>query len=150
MFEKFVATLVTALAGSKSTSNSAQSNAPARSETLDNLVCIFCGQSGHFISDCLVCASYINEGKCKKNADGKVVLPNGQFTPRNIPGRFIKDRIDEWRRRNPDSTVSSSLMYGIAPSPVPSPSPRGVYPISTLTDSSDNRIAALEQEIFAL
>jgi hypothetical protein len=150
MFEKFAATLVTALAGSKSTSNGPRTNASARSETLDNLVCIFCGQSGHFISDCLVCASYINEGKCKKNAEGKVVLPNGQFTPRNIPGRFIKDRIDEWRRRNPDSTVTSSLMYGIAPSPVSSPSPRGVYPISTLADSSDDRIAALEQEIFAL
>jgi hypothetical protein len=138
-----------ALAGSKSTSNNGRSNAPARSEALNNLVCIFCSQSGHFISDCLVCASYINEGKCKKNAEGKIVLTNGQFTPRNIPGRFIKDHIDEWRRRNPDNTVNSSLMYGIAPSLVSLPSPQGVYPISTLADSSDDRIVALKQEIFA-
>jgi hypothetical protein len=138
MFEKFAATLVTALAGSKSTSNNSLSNAPARLETLDNLVCIFCGQPGHFISDCLVCQSYINDGKCKKNSEGKVVLPNGQFTPRNIPGQFIKDQIDEWCHCNPDSSVNSSLMYSIAPSPVSSPSPRGVYPISTLADSSDD------------
>jgi hypothetical protein len=86
MFEKFVATLVMAMAGSKSTLNGGRSNAPAQSEVLNKLVCIFCGQSGHFISDCLVCTSYINDGKCKKNLEGKVVLPNGQFTPRNIPG----------------------------------------------------------------
>jgi hypothetical protein len=149
IFEKFAATLVTAMAGSKANSSPRTSNAP-RSDNIDNLVCIFCGHSGHFISECLVCESYINEGKCKKNAEGKVVLPNGQFTPRNIPGRFIKDRIDEWRRRNPDTSVASSLMYGIAPSPVSSPSPGGIYPISVLSHNSEDRIAVLEREIFAL
>ncbi|KAF8239210.1 hypothetical protein L208DRAFT_1238613, partial [Tricholoma matsutake] len=72
--------------------------------------CIFCGLTGHFISDCLVCQSYINEGKCKKNTEGKIVLPNGQFTPRSIPGHFIKDRIDEWTQQNPPSNVTPLLI----------------------------------------
>jgi hypothetical protein len=29
------------------------------------LLCIFCGTPGHFVSDCLVCQSYITDGKCK-------------------------------------------------------------------------------------
>jgi hypothetical protein len=36
---------------------------------------------------------YINPayGKCKKDAEGKVVLLSGQYCPRSIPGQFIKD-----------------------------------------------------------
>jgi hypothetical protein len=26
---------------------------------------------------------------------------NGQYTPRSIPGQFIKDRINEWHKHNP-------------------------------------------------
>ncbi|KAF8232411.1 hypothetical protein L208DRAFT_1272002, partial [Tricholoma matsutake] len=119
ILEKFAATLVTALAGSKTT-NTTRPNSRFHSEQLETLVCIFCGLTGHFISDCLVCQSYINEGKCKKNTEGKIVLPNGQFTPRSIPSCFIKDRIDEWTRQNPPSNLTPSLMYNIAPSTVSS------------------------------
>jgi hypothetical protein len=42
---------------------------------------------GHFVSDCLVCQSYIADGKCKKNAKGKVVLLSGQYCPRSMPER---------------------------------------------------------------
>ncbi|KAF8223469.1 hypothetical protein L208DRAFT_1517424, partial [Tricholoma matsutake] len=112
--------------------------------------CIFCSLSGHFISDCLVCQTYINNGKCKKNAEGKVVLPNGQFTPRNIPGHCIKDRIDEWICQNPDINIVPALMYGIAPSPTPAPAPRGIYQIMDMNTAADIHIARLEQEIYAL
>jgi hypothetical protein len=146
ILERFAATLVTALAGTKP-ANTSRPNNGLRSDQLENLVCIFCGLSGHFISDCLVCQSYINEGKCKKNAEGKVVLPNGQFTPRNIPGRFIKEQIDEWARRNPQTNATPSLMYNIAPSSTPS---RGVYQVSDLSTTNEERIAKLEQELYAL
>jgi hypothetical protein len=155
IFEKFASTLVTALAGSRPNNNNYSNNAPRpnpgfRQDQLENLICIFCGLSGHFISDCLVCQAYINDGKCKKNPEGKVVLPNGQFTPRNIPGRCIKDRIDEWLRRNPDTTITPALMYGIAPSPAPTTTPRGVYQINDMNVAADIRIARLEQELYAL
>ncbi|KAF8219081.1 hypothetical protein L208DRAFT_1343549, partial [Tricholoma matsutake] len=98
--------------------------------------CIFCGLSGHFISDCLVCQMYINEQKCKKNAKGKVMLPNGQFTPRNIPGCCIKDHIDEWIRRNPDINIIPALM--------------GIYQIMDMNTAADIHITHLEQELYAL
>ncbi|KAF8225525.1 hypothetical protein L208DRAFT_1305936, partial [Tricholoma matsutake] len=112
--------------------------------------CIFCGLTGHFISNCLVCQSYINEGKCKKNTEGKIVLPNGQFTPQSIPGHFIKDRIDEWTRQNPPSNLTPLLMYNIAPLTVSSMPSRGVYQITDLSTTAKDHIAQLEQEIYAL
>ncbi|KAF8221882.1 hypothetical protein L208DRAFT_1527683, partial [Tricholoma matsutake] len=114
------------------------------------LVCIFCSVLGHFISDCLVCRTYINYGKCKKNAEGTVMLLNGQFTPQNISGSCIKDRIDEWIRRNPDINIVPALMYGIAPSPTPAPTPRGIYQITDMNTAADICIAHLEQELYAL
>ncbi|KAF8232036.1 hypothetical protein L208DRAFT_1209047, partial [Tricholoma matsutake] len=149
ILEKFAATLVTALAGSK-TMNTTRPNSRFCSEQLETLVCIFCGLTGHFISNCLVCQSYINEGKCKKNTKGKIVLPNGQFTPRSIPGHFIKDRIDEWTRQNPPSNLTPSLMYSIAPSTVSSTPSKGVYQINDLSKMAEDCIAQLEQEIYAL
>jgi hypothetical protein len=80
----------------KSMTNHASSSTNAQATTtLDLLSCAFCGQSGHFIAQCLVCADYITNEKCKRNPEGKIVLPNGQYTPHSITGQFIKDRIDK-------------------------------------------------------
>ncbi|KAF8238031.1 hypothetical protein L208DRAFT_1244346 [Tricholoma matsutake] len=149
ILKKFATTLITALAGSKTT-NTTRTNSGFYLDQLETLVCIFCGLTGHFISDCLVCQSYINEGKCKKNTEGKIVLPNGQFTPQNIPGHFIKDRIDKWTRQNPPSNVTPSLMYDIAPLAVSLTPSRGVYQITDLSTTAEDCIAKLKQELYAL
>jgi hypothetical protein len=127
------------------------------------LLCIFCRTPGHFVSDCLLCQSYITNGKCKKNAEGKVVLLSGQYCPCSIPGRFIKDRINEWHKRNPtsklDSKISASstsslMMYEILPiektnsSDFAAANMVSTTPINVFT--ADQCIAALEQEIFTL
>jgi hypothetical protein len=84
------------LAPQKLTTNTASSSTNAQAMTsLDLLSGAFCGQSGHFIAQCLVCADYITNEKCKRYPEGKIVLPDGQFTLCSIPGRFIKDHIDE-------------------------------------------------------
>jgi hypothetical protein len=138
----------------KSTTNTASSSTNAQATTLlDLLSCAFCGQTGHFIAQCLICVDYITNKKCKRNLEGKIVLPNGQFTPCSIPGRFIKDRIDEWHKRNPTKSTSSSLMYEINPvvaSSQTSVATNMVSMLSTNVFTADQRIAALEQEIFAL
>jgi hypothetical protein len=109
-------TFLKVLTPQKSMTSHASSSTNAQVTTsLDPLTCAFCGQSGHFIAQCLVCADYITNEKCKKNPEGKIVLPNGQYTPRSIPGRFIKDRINEWHKCNPVKSTSSSLMYEINP-----------------------------------
>ncbi|KAF8222465.1 hypothetical protein L208DRAFT_1322563, partial [Tricholoma matsutake] len=135
MFERFTSTIATHITGTENP----RTNSADRQAHINALLCIFCGLSGHFIPDCMVCQSYLNEGKCKQNAEGKIVLPNGQFTPRSIPGRFIKECIDEWWKHNPDATPAATLLFSIAPS----------APSTSTTDSED-RIAALEREIFTL
>ena len=146
--DKFATTLIQALAPKRS------SGAPAiqgPQTQLPEILCAFCGLEGHFISNCLVSQQYIADGKSKKNAEGKVVLPNGSFCPRSLPGRFLKHRIDEWHKRNDSApTTTSSMMYGVAVSPPSPPSPSLVSTNIAATKSSDDRIAELEKEIFAL
>jgi hypothetical protein len=120
---------------------------------LDLLSCAFCSQSGHIIAQCLVCADYITNEKCKRNPEGKIVLPNGQYTPCSIPGRFIKDHIDEWHKHNPIESTSSSLMYEINPVAMLSQTSIATSMVSMLSTNAftaDQHIAALEQETFYL
>jgi hypothetical protein len=153
LFEQMAQSFLKVLAPQKSTTNHASSSTNAQATTLDPLSCSFCGQTGHFIAQCLVCADYITNEKCKRNPEGKIVLPNGQYTPRSIPGQFIKDRINEWHKCNPVQSTSSSLMYEINPvatSSQTSVSTNMVSTSSTNVFTADQRIAALKQEIFNL
>jgi hypothetical protein len=140
-------TFLKVLTPPKSTTNHASSSTNAQvTTTLDPLSCAFCGQTGHFIAQCLVCADYITNEKCKRNLEGKIVLPNGQYTPRSIPSRFIKDRIDEWHKRNPVKSTSSSLMYEINPVATTSQTSIATNMVSmssTNAFTADQRIAAL-------
>ncbi|KAF8227373.1 hypothetical protein L208DRAFT_1297008 [Tricholoma matsutake] len=168
MFERFASTITTHITGTKNP----HANLADRQAHINALLCIFCSLSGHFIPDCMVCQSYLNEGKCKQNAEGKIVLPNGQFTPRSMPGRFIKEQIDKWWKRNPDATPTATLLFSIAPLALSTSTnstsaainsitesnavstsgseTKGIYHNSTLTADSEDRIVALEREIFAL
>jgi hypothetical protein len=154
LFEQMAQTFLKVLTPQRSTTSHASSSTNAQATTsLDLLSCSFCGQTGHFIAQCLICADYITNEKCKRNPEGKIVLPNGQYTPRSIPGRYIKDRIDEWHKCNPIKSTSSSLMYEINPvatSSQTSVSTNMVSTSSTNIFTADQRIAALEQEIFNL
>jgi hypothetical protein len=97
IFDKFAVTILGALTGAKS-NGPPHANTGLCPDQIETLICIFCGLPGHFIGECLTCQAYINEGKCKRNAEGKVVLLNSQYTPQNIPRCFIKEHIDEWLR----------------------------------------------------
>jgi hypothetical protein len=55
------------LAPQKLTTNHASSSTNTQAmTTLDLLSCAFCGQSSHFIAQCLVCVDYITNEKCKR------------------------------------------------------------------------------------
>jgi hypothetical protein len=142
------------LAPQKSMTKHASSSTNAQVMTsLDLLSYTFCGQSSHFIAQYLVCADYIADGKCKRDPEGEIVLPNGQFTPCSIPSWFIKDCINEWHKHNPSKSTSSSLMYEINPVAAlsqTSVATNMVSSSSTNVFTADQCIAALEQEIFNL
>ena len=87
----------------------------ASQNSAETLLCNFCGCPGHFIRQCTDAEEYIQLGKCRRTAEGKIALPTGSFVSRDIPGRFMKLRIDEWHRRNPERLGANGYMLGIAP-----------------------------------
>ena len=76
------------------------------------LECNYCGEK-HFIHDCPHVPHDISAGKCKRNQDGKVVLPSGAYVPRDITGKFLCDCINEWHRKNPNQLGAATLIHTI-------------------------------------
>ncbi|PPQ87096.1 hypothetical protein CVT25_001040, partial [Psilocybe cyanescens] len=114
--------------------------------------CNFCGKD-HWIRECELVNDYVRAGKCKRNIEGKVVLPSGSFVPRDIPGTLLHERIDEWHRRNPNQLAAGTLFHALiepsatvsAPEPIPSLPAQPVFQLS-----ATDRIASLEAELFSL
>jgi hypothetical protein len=149
--DKFASTLIKALVPLQPSSTPSHNPLTISNPSNPSNACIFCGLTDHYISDCLVCQQYVTDGKCKKNAEDKIVLPNGQFCPRSIPGRWIKERIDEWHKRNP--STAAHMLYGISTSHITSqasPHPILVSQILPVSSAEEDRIKELERELFAL
>jgi gag-polyprotein putative aspartyl protease len=164
--DRFATTLVTALdsrhtaappplaSGSAPTLHSSTQPPPSG-------CCNFCGAPGHYMHSCPHCATYIRDGKCLRNQDGKIVLPNGTFCPRSIVGQYLRERIDEWHRQNPGNIVPSgaTMMLQVGPSPQMNSLEHNYRSILRLNQADTNstpqlsatdRIAALEYEILTL
>jgi len=74
---KFAQTLVTAI-------TTKSHNCANHKHEAGEKCCHFCGELGHFVSDCLKVVKYIEEGKICKNQEGHIVLSSGAYIPRNI------------------------------------------------------------------
>jgi len=68
---------------------------------------------------CTVVNEDVNFNRCSRNPEGWIILPNGQFLPRTIPGATMRDRIEEWHRRNgspprgdTNANATTSMCYG--------------------------------------
>lgn len=76
-----------------------------------NCNCIFCSDPAHFVGGCPDADGYCKKGLCKKNNEGQIVLPNGdRILSKNIPGRNLKERIDNWHKSNTNNTVSTNYI----------------------------------------
>lgn len=60
--------------------------------------CLFCGGpvGDHLMRNCPVAEQYIREGKCARNAEGRIALPNGDDIPRGLRGRWLRERLDSY------------------------------------------------------
>ena len=63
--------------------------------------CNFCDLPDHFVRNCPDVQKYLALGKVVISADNRIMLPNGQYIPRSLPGNCMKDRVDHWITLNP-------------------------------------------------
>ena len=88
--------------------------------------------------ECKTVAAFIHAGKCKRSAEGKIVLPTGAMAPRGAPGTLLRDRIEDWHQRNPGQV---QMFYGIAGTP-PGSTTRQRHPNSAERNASQHDTAA--------
>ena len=115
-------------------------------------MCNFCGGAGHFIRECEVVAEYNQTGKCKHNHEGKVVLPSGAMVPRNVPGNRLRNRVDEWHRRNPEQ-MASQMILEVATAPTisaPASESAGQSFMSYPTQATGQGLEVLQLGLYAL
>ena len=167
--ESFVKALTASTAANNSGSQGSSSfSRPPRSDPSSG--CNYCG-GPHFIRDCNQVAEDTKSGLCKRNIEGRVTLPSGAFVPREIPGKYLKERIEEWHRRNPGQLAASQMLYNVLSNGIsdrveptrtmettqitvatrethPDLFPQSPAPVMQL--SADDRIASLERELFQL
>jgi hypothetical protein len=115
--------------------------------------CVFCGLL-HYICKCSTVQEYINTGKCKRNDEGKVVLPNRLFVQCDIPGHWLRDRIDEWHRQNLGQ-VAAQMMYNLLSNGTPQTfstytNQSLADPLKTMQLSTDDHIESLKRKLFQL
>jgi hypothetical protein len=82
--------------------------------------CLFCGGPTCRITACPRAEEFLRTGKCIRNAEGRIVLPNGRYVPGYIQGANLGDRVDRWHTENPGSlatgipTISTSIYESVA------------------------------------
>jgi hypothetical protein len=100
--------------------------------------CIFCSGQGHFMRNCPSAEQYLQQGKIIRNSLGKLSLPDGSYPARNVPGKNMRERVDNWyaaqgiHQESSQEPVSTNYLEGpedrvfaidINPHPDQSPTP---------------------------
>jgi hypothetical protein len=119
--------------------------------------CHFCGSEFHLLSNCDKVDKCLKEGKCIRNAEGRLVLPGGGYIPRHINGKNMWERFEEWHIQNPgqlakgilSSSTIEGLMYDCVPGTRVTES--GSTYVGTLRMTpGDEEIYRLERQLNAL
>ncbi|KAL5526227.1 hypothetical protein ACEPAG_7566 [Sanghuangporus baumii] len=68
--------------------------------------CAFCSNPSHFIRSCTKVLEYIQAGKCLRDTNSRVVMPNGAFVSSRVPGRNLMEQIDNLLAPNASHPVN--------------------------------------------
>ncbi|KAJ7917640.1 hypothetical protein B0H13DRAFT_1582480, partial [Mycena leptocephala] len=71
--------------------------------------CIYCS-GPHYIGNHDTVTADAQAGYCKRDINGRVVLPSGVFVPRHIQGHNLCERIQEYHRTNPNQVAAAQMM----------------------------------------
>lgn len=73
-----------------------------------NLSCNFCSSPDHFVRGCPKVEEYLRLGKCIRNTEGNLTLPNGFYVPRYIEGRNMMEKFDAYAAQAQNFAGASS------------------------------------------
>ncbi|KAF7372228.1 hypothetical protein MVEN_00082300 [Mycena venus] len=111
--------------------------------------CRYCSALDHFIGQCPRVTEDTQSGKCRRNVNGRVVLPSSAFVPRDIEGKDLHERIDNWHRKNLGQLAAAQLIVEVAHQQLTS----AVAALSSSRNyvlSDDERLATLMAEVHAI
>ncbi|CAK5282582.1 unnamed protein product [Mycena citricolor] len=130
----------------------ANPGAPAQSQSANALPrrrrpdgCSYCSDLEHFISQCPHVSTDIRDGKCRRNVDGKVVLPSGAYVPNIVQGKDLRERIQKWHEANPGQAAAPQMILEVSHQNLLSSAAPGLVQTFKLTD--EERMAVLTAEI---
>ncbi|KAF7305719.1 hypothetical protein HMN09_00725200 [Mycena chlorophos] len=96
-------------------------NSNSSSGTRQPRLCGFCKSTTHLFGACDQIDPAIRDGLCKRNNNGKLVLPNGSFVPREIEGDCLLARFRKWHELNPGNKVTAQLIVELVTDTKPAP-----------------------------
>ncbi|GBE81973.1 hypothetical protein SCP_0403490 [Sparassis crispa] len=79
--------------------------------------CNFCLAIDHFMRNCPRIEDYIRARKINRDALSRIILPNGRFISRDLPGCSMAEHVDAWHDMYPGN------LFGDGPGPSAAPLP---------------------------
>jgi hypothetical protein len=103
-----------------------------------------CDKSGA----CEKLKEHIEKGFCHRSTEGRIVLPDGSGITRNIAGRNLAERVENWNKDKQTSKKTSTMFFSVSTSPPETD--HNPTPTYTVQQQSYKRIDELEREIYEL
>ncbi|KAI9060949.1 hypothetical protein FKP32DRAFT_1576974, partial [Trametes sanguinea] len=141
-------------------------NRGGNTNPFNTFFCHYCGGPNCQLRNCPFIDEDARAGRVYRNQDGRIMLPNGNFVPRHLPGFdgvTMRDRVYEWHRRNPNALAPQGQPQQAPPANAPgqgggtNPAAQLFFAIAPETTtvaafqlSTEERIDQLERELFNL
>ena len=105
----------------------------------------------HLGRNCEKLKEDIKNGLCKRDADNKIILPDGSWIARSLRGNNMAERVANWNKDNPGRANASVNLLAVFDGQPTSPQySANTYAFHETQSQSRSRIDELEREVYEL